>query len=193
MKTMSTILVLSLVTLAIVFCGAQSASSRLAEAPIIDIAKPDTWEARVKRANEDIAQIARSLISVAKDKKRPVEERRKAILLLGSVRNKESIEFLIANVSLRLPMRRILGDRDAMLETPCTFVLHQGGWNTAKAVLDSLAKPRPNADLLRIYGVFKRNLTRKRAIAIVDVELEKLVGSENIYKKNLKTIKTYLK
>ena len=155
-------------------------------------ARPDTREAGIKRANENLSKIAETLIAVVEDEKRTAEEKRKAILLLGKIRDKQSLDFLISNVSMHIPKMKLLGG-EALLETPCMYALYTGDWNTAKAVLDSLEKPKSKEDLLRLSAVLESALTRDHAQAIVDVELAKLIASVNHRKENLKVIKGFLK
>ncbi len=190
MKVWTVMLLSCLAVPAVVFSGG-SAASKPAERPAIDAAKPDTWEANINHVTNKLDQIAKALIAVAKDEKRPNEERRKAILLLGKIRNKESLDFLISNVSLRIP---VFHSFELPLETPYRYALCKRDWNIAKAVLDSLKKkPKSKTDLLHLSSVLRATLTKERAIAIVDVELRKLRISENVYKKNLKIVRVYLK
>ena len=192
MKVLTLPLLLCLGVPVVVSCGTSSTETSTKETLVIDIRRVDTWEASIKRANENLSEIADALISVAKDGKQAPPIRRKAILLLGRLASDESHAFLISNVSLHIP-KRISGDLDAMLETPCMYALCKGDWNTAKAVFHSLRKPKEERDLLHLSTVLRVVLTREFAVAIVHVELEKLVASTNIYKENLKALKTYLK
>jgi len=166
----------------------------IARAPAaIDLAKPDTWEADVARIKRDQDEIAKALISAIKDKERPIEERRKAVFLLGEVHSKESIDFLIQEVSLRLPMRVVFGDEDSVKETPCFYVLaHKGDWNTARAILYAVNVPKPPRDLLHLATVLETLLRKVVAVAAVDQMIEQETRSHTVWWKNLTVIRTHV-
>ncbi len=191
MKVCNVILLLCLAVPAVVFYG-EGATAKAAETPMFDVAKPDAWEAAINRPRKDLSKIAEAFISVGNDQERPPDVRRKAVLLLGKIRDKRSLDFLISNVSMHIPKMKLLG-AEALLETPCMYALYTGDWNTAKAVLDSLEKPKSKEDLLRLSAVLESTLTRDHAQAIVDVELAKLISVVNTRKENLKIIKDYMK
>ena len=46
---------------------------------------------------------------------------------MGKIRNKRSLEFLVSNVSLKIPKMAWGGDVDRMKETPCWYTLANGG------------------------------------------------------------------
>ncbi len=190
MRTSSTILLVCLSMWAIGVCGAGSASDSPLEKPVIDIAKSDTWEASVKLANDNMGKIAAALIAVAKDEKRPVEERRRAILLLGRIGNRESLGFLIGNVSLRLPINIGSGDEDRLKKTPCLHALCGGDWRAAQAILASLDEPRSETDLMYLAYPLERILFRDVALAAVERQL--LQKPNEVRKKNLQILKKFL-
>jgi len=159
----------------------------------IDLAKPETWEAGVARIKQDQEEIAKALISVAKDKERPIEERREAVFLLGEVHSKESIDFLIQEVSLRLPMRILSGDGDFVKETPCFYALaFKGDWNTARAILYAVNVPKPPRDLLHLYKVLETLLGEDVAVAAVDQTIKQEAQSQSVWRENLTVIRAHL-
>ena len=101
---------------------------------IIAPAKPETWDTAIAKVKKNQDAIAEILIAVAKDEKRSDEDRRKAIYGLGDLRTKDSLEFLIANVSHKIPMP-FGGESRILKDTPCRYMLWKGDWNTAKAIM----------------------------------------------------------
>jgi len=160
----------------------------------IDPSKPKSWEGAIDKLNDGVRVATQSLSSVAKDKSRTDEERRQAILLLGKVGSKESLEFLVANVSIRIPVPIILGDEDALRETPCLYALtvnHRGNWNAAKVVFDSLDSQKTKDDLMHLAVVLRRILGPNLSQRIVEDELTK--GPKPERRKNLESIRESLK
>ncbi|MDK1031493.1 MAG: hypothetical protein QGD94_05765 [Planctomycetia bacterium] len=192
MKVLSIILVSCFVVGAFAFIGVGlAAQEKPAAAKALDPAKPDTWEASVNDARRELGKIAKALIAVAKDEGRSNDDRRKAIFLLGKMGNKESIDFLIANVSLRIPMVFRLTEEAQAKETPCMYVLQKArNWNVAKAILESLKVQRPQLDLAYLSLALDRILTRR--VAIAAVEQRSLQTRNRIWKENLATLKTFL-
>ena len=119
MKAASAIVLACLGMAAAVSLGGKQAARTAPSSPRskIRIDRPETWEPAVKRTQAEVDRIAHVLVATAKDEKRPYQQRRKAILLLGKIGNDKSLDFLIANVSLRMDPDLILGDKDVLLGT----------------------------------------------------------------------------
>jgi hypothetical protein len=194
MRLSATTLLLCLVIATLTFSGSRVALGEdTVTTPPIDITKPDSWEAVINHARNNLSNLAKILISVAEDKERSNEERRKAIFILGKVGNKESIDFLITYISLRLPMERIKGDEDMLKETPSKYALSEfsvGNWNVAVAILAALDTPRPQTDLMNYAFFLKRILGGKSALMLTTHELEN--NPETTRRKNLEAIKDLL-
>jgi HEAT repeat protein len=108
----------------------------------IDPTKPDSWTPRVREVQEELRQIAKALISVAQNRERSDEDRRAAIQALGEIGNSESLDFLVDNIFLRIPLKKVKGDEDKLLETPCLHALLQSvDWNAIPRVLRALSQP----------------------------------------------------
>jgi len=73
------------------------------------------------RATQD--RVIKKMMMTAKDAKLPGETRRGAILVLGTIRDKRAIEFLVRNMSLKIvnPIQGTAEDR--ALEYPCQCAL----------------------------------------------------------------------
>ena len=190
MKTLSVALLLCLAVPVVVLCAASTTKTSAKARPGIDVGKPDTWEGSIKRANQNLSEIADALISVAKDERRPAAERRKAIFLLGNIGSRKSLAFLIENVPLPLPMPITIGDEDLLKETPCVYALCKGDWNAAEGILDSLRKPKSKTDIMLLAHPLERVLSRKVAIAAVEEGLSQ--KPTKAHKANLESMKKFL-
>ena len=160
---------------------------------MIDPVRPDTWDDAATRLTQDREALVEALIAAAKNEKRSNDKRRKAIFLLGDIRNKRSFDFLIEHVSMKIPMTSYLGDADRLKETPGMYVFWQGDWDAAKAIMDSLwGLEKPKKDMLHLGFALKRILrTKKFALAAID-SLTGTRGHRKKNNKNLTFIKTYL-
>jgi hypothetical protein len=196
--------VLACVALAALALGAGAAPPGDGAAPPLDPKQPDSWQASVNRARENLGQVTRALIAVARDPARPDGDRRKAIFALGKVGDREALEFLVANIGLQLPVGRVVGDEDRLQETPCYYVLSQAGraWkdkdlNVLGVILDALDRPRTETELVYYAEVLRGLLatekvtTNTRARAFVGYELSAEPGA--VRKKNLEAILRGLK
>jgi hypothetical protein len=156
----------------------------------LDATKPATWEAGVAAINDRLDQAAQALIALAQDASRAREERRQAIFLLGRIKSDQSVQFLIANVSLRLPVDVIMGDEDMAKMFPCQLALEtDGDWNVAKTVLYALKTSRSADDVMRLTSVVERILSRPLAIVAVDNMAK---GSSGVWKENLSAAKAQM-
>ena len=162
----------------------------------VEEVKTDAARANLKAAlgqlqpGQGAPEAAQALIATAQDASRPREERRQAIFLLAKTRTPESVQFLIDNVSLRIPMSIALGDEDMAKSWPCRRALIEDeDWGMAKAVLDALKAPRPAEDVMHMSYVLERILSRPLALAAVDC-MER--GSTGVWRDNLSAVKAIL-
>jgi hypothetical protein len=166
-------------------------------AELLDLSDPGSWEAAVTDQHARASKIAESLISVARDKQRSDDDRRKAILLLGRIGNSECVEFLVANVGILLPMRLVKGDADHLLQRPCTYALSRiagvdRNWNVVPVILRELAKPtrRTRQELRDFAFVLESICGKKTARFLVEQELGR--ASDATVKENLKGVLRYM-
>ncbi len=106
------------------------------------------WESDARRqmmAHDDLAE---KLIAIAEDRKRSHHERRQAILMLGRMGNESSLEYLVANLHVKIPLLLSSGgDGDRILETPCVYALAgfdargDRNWNAARVCVREIRKP----------------------------------------------------
>ncbi len=188
---MTSVLVALIASLAV---AATSVAAESAKVVAIDPARPDTWAAAVAALVRQEYALTDGLITVAKDEKRTPEDRRKAVFTLSALRNRHSLEFLIENVSLKLPMPNNGGQEDPLKEAPCAYVLAEGAdWGTAQAIIlcddDRTRTPR---DLMLLAHALELILGKDLAIAAVSDTLQHRVPPIGSWRKNLTGIKTYL-
>ena len=156
-------------------------------------AKPETWDTAIAKVKKDQDALAEVLIAVANDEKRSDEDRRKAIYGLGEIRNKQSLAFLMNNVSLRILMDRMRGAEDFVKLTPCQYMLRKGDWNTAKAILDGLwGKDKTKKDLLLLGSALKRILGSKKLVLVAIDTMTSYRPPQEDNNKNVTFIRTYL-
>ncbi len=140
----------------------------------IDTANPKTWEAAIEGAQDHIREVSASLISVAKDETRSNDDRRKAIFLLGRIENKESLNFLIENITLYLQMEIVKGDDDTLKETPCAYALRKTrNWKVAQAVFASLEVPKSKRERIHFAGVLRATLGKNLGLAAIEEQLHR--------------------
>ena len=109
---------------------------------------------------------------------------------MGKIGNKESLAFLASKVSLRIPMREMMGVED-MLLTPCVVSLQkQSDWRAAQAVIESLDDPRSERELILLSIPLRNVLHRDVALAVVENQL--LQKPAEARKKNLLVLKKFL-
>ena len=136
---------------------------------------PETWEAAVNGAQQHLREVSGALISVAKDEKRSDDDRRTAIFVLGTIDNKESLDFLIENITLVLPIDIGDTEEDRLKMTPCRYALMMGGsWKAGQAVMASLDAPKSKHERLLLATVLSMCLTKNVALAAVDQALVQL-------------------
>jgi hypothetical protein len=155
-----------------------------------DMARIEALNADVEAAQRKLGEAAQALIATAQDPSRPREERRQAIFILGKIKSPESVQFLIDNVSLRIPMSIALGDEEMAKSWPCCQALIEGeDWGMAKAVLDALGRPRSAEDVMHMAYVLERILSRPIALVAVDNMAKESTGA---LKENLAAVKAIL-
>jgi len=161
---------------------------------LLNLAQPDTWEAAVVRTEQQRTEIAEALISVAKDEKRHLDARRKAIFLLGRIGNKESLDFLASNVALHVSAGAATS---RMEDFPCWQALSKKDWSVVSAILRSLNRKRSDRELVYLAEAPKMIFGTRMARAAVDHELsriKRLSGKSVAFrKKNLARLKDLLK
>lgn len=179
----------------------------------VDPSRPETWEAAVAEVKKQENAVVKALVSVAKDEKRDWEERRKAIFALSGLRTRRSLDYLIANVSLRLPGAMRVTAADLAKELPCKYVLSERcdwgteddmhgfppekrtDWGTAQAIIYGLDDGvRTPSDLMYLSRDLELILGRELATAAVDLTLKQWVPAGDCpWRRNLTAIHTYLK
>lgn len=195
------------------FLAYSAATAEQTAAPAaFDPARPETWDAAVAQIKAQEDDLVRSLIAVAKDHKRDTATRRQAVLTLSNMRNRRSLEFMIANVALPLMGGIAISPGDLAKETPCLYVLSHDrdwdmgtsdrgplsgkrtDWNSAQAILFALRNdPRTPNDLMLFAHALEIILGPDLAVAAVDDTLKQRARNENtVWRKNLTGIKTYL-
>lgn len=161
--------------------------------PAIDVNKPQSWDFTVPHSREKLDALARALIAIAKDDKTDIEIRRDAIRLLGKISNNDSLTFLVANVTLKLPVRRVLGDEDVAKMWPCLQALmsdRSDNWDVPKAVFESLGSPKSDVELVYLSSAVEKILGPTVTRQLIDDELSK--RPEPTRKKNLDAMKKLL-
>jgi hypothetical protein len=106
----------------------------------LDVSKPELWDAIVTNHIESLDKLVDNLTSVIKDSDRGSKVRRKAISLLATVGTPRSIEFLVANVDLQVPLADVRGDEDMFRQRACLYVLYdmsltKRNWSIVPAIL----------------------------------------------------------
>ena len=124
-----------------------SAGPGLPERVLLAKDEPATWEPAIRKAQGDLDAIGNILMDVALDKERGDEDRRNAIALIGKIGSDKCLDFLVANVSLAIPLK-CFGGGDFTRATPCTYALCFGDSGYA---LDSTT-PHPWGWMMDWYG-----------------------------------------
>jgi hypothetical protein len=158
--------------------------------PLLDTSKPDTWKAAVVKAQGDLDQIGLELMTIAKDDKAPREDRRLAVTLLGELGTRPSLEFLVDNVTLALPLEARRGDEDYARGFPCMYALRTTGWGGAEAIMKSLGRTRSGEELMLLTTAIRRILGPSLAMAVVDDAISNT--RDAIRTRNLTAMKTHL-
>jgi len=130
-------------------------------------------------------------MAVAKDEKRSNDDRRKAVLLLGKIGSPECLEFLIANVTMRVMVAEIAHDRDMDLLNPCKYALSDGDWNVPRAIVQSLHKPKTKQEMIYLLGGMTlptSGFGPEMAHALVQQELRNRRG-DPVFRENLLTMR----
>jgi methyl coenzyme M reductase subunit C-like uncharacterized protein (methanogenesis marker protein 7) len=150
---------------------ANPASTTQPTEDLLDRKNPATWAEAVVAARKHAASVGASLISVAGDETRNIEERRQAIFLLGELKDPDAVRFLIRHVTLALPVGMIGGDEDMLRETPCFMVLYRGDWGMAQAILKELDSSYSHEELMHL-GTALQNIVKQNLIKpVLDNEL----------------------
>jgi hypothetical protein len=155
----------------------------------MNLAKPETWDGSVSEAKDNLNRLANDLILVAKDQKRTSEDRVKAIGLLGRIGNMASLDFLVANSSLFLPLGSGSSREGQLKHTPCLYAIYKCGedWAAAQAFLRALDKPMPEVQIGDLGQWFAGTMGITPASGIVAQELGKKPTPER--EKNLLYLK----
>jgi len=159
--------------IAFLVCGLLD-SSVAQEKIALDLTKPASWSETVARSNDQLAEQTKLLIGVAKDVKRPDSERREAIYALAKIGNRESLEYLVSNLTLKLEVGIITGDEDRLKATACVYALREfakDNWNVAAVIFASLDGSRSDLQLGYSASILKRILGKKAATALIDANL----------------------
>ncbi len=160
---------------------------------VIDVSRPETWERTASEARGRLDRIVEALIDVAEDEKSSEQDRVKAIGLLGEIGNKESLDFLVSKVLLRVNLFRIGPSEDELRNFPCMYAMKQMGkdWAVAQAVLRSFDQPKSEIEIAFLNRHFVDIMRPYVAAGIVTLELYKEPTGHR--KKNLTELKKRLK
>lgn len=181
------------VFLVLLFAYTSAMSNRLCAQPAkspLNLSKPETWEKEVQNAKENLARITVALTFVASDKTRSPDDRRKAILLLGQIDNKDSVEYLVSNIALELPLADGTDDDAKLRQRPCVLALatsYKGRWKAAKVVLKALESSRSEKQLENCAEALKRMVGVNVALIFVEGALTK--ARSDHHKSNLEFVK----
>jgi hypothetical protein len=164
---------------------------------LLDLSEPGSWDLAVKNEHERARKIAEKLISIAQDKQRPNDDRRRAINLLARLGNDKSLEFLVANIDIYIPLEKIKGDEDEIRQRPCTYALSgiRSGimnWNVVPLILAQLREPTVNqkAKLIDFAFILGAVCGERTAHAIIGHEVS--VASEESIRANFEMVLKYL-
>ncbi len=169
-------------------------------AAVIDVNHPDSWERGVERGKDNLRRIATALIGIARDRRQSDDERRKAIMTLGSIGNKEALDFLVAHIRLRYEVWFRI-NAEGTEEYPCSFALTiaaqqpEHGGNVVMAILRALDQPKSEEELLDLGHVLRHALTEEGAAGLVAGELKRANRTNNpdeVRIHNLSAIQKYL-
>jgi len=117
-------------------------------------------------------------ISLIDKKSNPVEQRRLAVFDLGKQAaggNMRAMQYLVTNISLRLPMNTIKGDEDRLKETPCWFALEtycRGQETVSNCILAELDRDYSDQNLAKLAHVLERVEGRKAALKRIAKEIK---------------------
>jgi hypothetical protein len=180
-----------------------AADVRAADPPTANdlaLLRPEAWQKSATDSRAQLKKLAEALVVVAKDETRPIPERRQAIFALGKLGNKESLDFLIANITLRLPWGKTVTKLEQLQQDPCMyalFIARDGDltWNVVQAVLLALAKPKSREELMALAWVIDVNLGHGPAQAMMDCQIkfeENRHPPDQVRVGNLKAIREFL-
>lgn len=107
----------------------------------------EVLETRAQQYQREVDQLVIDIIAVAEDKAQKIEVRRAAILMLGKIRTKAALQYLISHFTMELPMEVITGDADEVLQRPCVYALvyvrtPYSKWDAIPLCLDELRKEK---------------------------------------------------
>lgn len=199
MRSLSRSLAVALFLLTCV-CGQRAMSGEAAapEQQVPPAAKnPAAWRGAIERAQANLDAAAQALIAVAQDAQRPREERRQAVMLLGKIGNRRSLEFLVENIGLYLPLEIVTGDGDELRQHPSAYALlpqreADRNWNAVAAMFSWLnqQRTRRTQELVNSARVLRRNCGRDVARVLVAHHLSKAKNPKAVT--NLKTVQKFL-
>jgi hypothetical protein len=163
--------------------------------PQFDRADPKSWRPNVKDELKKLDQMAQELIAVAEDKERSDEDRLEAIRVLGMIGHSRCIDFLAANITMRIKVHQeIRGDGERFLGFPCLYALcgfdHGRNWNAVPEVMREVTRDGELTDgEIWAYALVLKEVCGKwMANAIVDDRLSR-AGTDEQLKKNLIAVK----
>ena len=173
-RTIVTVLVVGCAAcVGIVYCAdkaPEGGTKAPAALPAIDASKgPNDWRESVNEAQKVLDGMAADLIAIAKDEKRPAEDRIAAIHLLGKIGNWRALQFLVSNVSLRIePSYGGLDHRRAW-QWPCRQTLVELGLPGAETIFKALQRTEVSAEDMEHLAFALRGIfgTAKAAEAVV--------------------------
>lgn len=163
----------------------------------IDITRPDSWDASVGHRQEALRAAVAELMRAALDRASCDEGKRRAVLALGSVGDARSVGFLVANVTLVLPLDLMMSDGDQLLEHPCTYALmgiHDGKrhWGAVPLILHLISQPAALKEPATIdcARVLRRICGQQLARALVAQALSE--AKDPVAKANIEKVRHYV-
>lgn len=160
--------------------------------PPLNVNDPKTWEPAVTRSLKERHEVTRALVFVARDAKRSNEDRRKSIMLLGRLSTKEAIEFLLANIALKLAPSDDKGKGAKLREAACLDSLCTYGkdWGVAQALFACLKAPKTETEV-EYLGLALRQIVGLN-VALIMTEDALAWRPEGDHKVNLERLKKEL-
>jgi hypothetical protein len=141
-------------------------------------------EMEISEVTTKTQRISMELQEIALDETQTDDDRRDAILKLGQLRDQDSLDFLAAHISLRIPVFLVGTDEDQLREIPCYMALSRSDdWNAVKAVLQQLGNERTERDLMWSAALLEKRVGREAAKSLLESTLD---GSrEDVHRANV--------
>jgi len=163
----------------------------------VDPARPDSWDTVVQGRQAELRAAVTELMRAAVDPASCDEGKRRAVLALGSVGDARSVGFLVANVTLVLPLDLMISDGDQLLEHPCTYALmgiHDGKrhWGAVPLILRLISQPAALKEPATIdcARVLRRICGQQLARALVAQALSE--ARDPVAKANIEKVRHYV-